>query len=49
VETERQLNLLSTHGCDEMQGYHFMMPAALAQLEAMLREGRRLKRSVGPG
>ena len=49
VETEGQLDFLSTHACDEMQGYYFMMPSAPAQLEAMLREGRRLKRSRVPG
>jgi EAL domain-containing protein (putative c-di-GMP-specific phosphodiesterase class I)/CheY-like chemotaxis protein len=46
VETEGQLNFLSSHACDEMQGYYFAKPAAPAELEAMLREGRRLKRSA---
>jgi len=46
VETEGQLNFLSSHACDEMQGYYFAKPAAPAELEAMLREGRRLRRSA---
>ena len=47
VETESQLNFLSTHACDEMQGYYFAEPAAAAEIEVMLREGRRLRRSAG--
>jgi diguanylate cyclase (GGDEF)-like protein/PAS domain S-box-containing protein len=47
VETESQLNFLSTHACDEMQGYYFSEPAPAAEIEAMLREGRRLRRSAG--
>jgi CheY-like chemotaxis protein len=47
VETESQLNFLATHGCDEMQGYYFARPAAPDEIEAMLREGRRLQRSAG--
>ena len=47
VETESQLNFLSTHACDEMQGYYFSEPAAAAEIEVMLREGRRLRRSAG--
>jgi EAL domain-containing protein (putative c-di-GMP-specific phosphodiesterase class I)/CheY-like chemotaxis protein len=46
VETESQLNFLSTHACDEMQGYYFAEPAAAAEIEVMLRAGRRLRRSV---
>jgi len=45
VETEDQLDFLSSHACDEMQGYYFAKPAAPAEMGAMLREGRRLKRS----
>jgi EAL domain-containing protein (putative c-di-GMP-specific phosphodiesterase class I)/CheY-like chemotaxis protein len=45
VETEAQLNLLALHACDEMQGYYFSRPVPAAELEAMLREGRRLTRS----
>jgi CheY-like chemotaxis protein len=49
VETEAQLNLLALHSCDEMQGYYFSKPVAAAELEAMLRAGRRLARSAGAG
>lgn len=45
VETEAQLNFLALHSCDEMQGYYFSRPVAAEELEAMLREGRRLTRS----
>jgi diguanylate cyclase (GGDEF)-like protein len=45
VETEGQLNLLALHSCDEMQGYYFSRPVSAAELETMLREDRRLKRS----
>jgi diguanylate cyclase (GGDEF)-like protein/PAS domain S-box-containing protein len=45
VETEEQVNLLALHGCDEMQGYYFSKPVPPAEVEAMVREGRRLKRS----
>ena len=47
VETEDQLNFLSSHSCDEIQGYYFAKPVAPAELEAMLREDWRLKRSAG--
>jgi diguanylate cyclase (GGDEF)-like protein/PAS domain S-box-containing protein len=50
VETEAQLNLLALHSCDEMQGYYFSRPVAAAELEAMLRDGRRLTRThIGAG
>jgi diguanylate cyclase (GGDEF)-like protein/PAS domain S-box-containing protein len=42
VETEGQLNFLSLHCCDEMQGFYFAKPAAPAECEALLRQGRRL-------
>jgi diguanylate cyclase (GGDEF)-like protein/PAS domain S-box-containing protein len=42
VETEGQLNFLSMHACDEMQGYYFSRPVPPSECEAMLREGRRL-------
>jgi diguanylate cyclase (GGDEF)-like protein/PAS domain S-box-containing protein len=45
VETKAQLDLLAQHSCDQMQGYYFSRPVAPAELEAMLREGRRLPRS----
>ena len=45
VETEAQLDLLALYGCDQMQGYYFSKPVPAANLESMLREGRRLARS----
>jgi len=42
VETEAQLNFLRTHGCDEMQGFYFSKPLAVADFEQLLREGRKL-------
>src|SRR5712691_7828896 len=46
VETEGQLNFLSMHACDEMQGYYFSRPVPPSECEAMLREGRRLSLSA---
>jgi EAL domain-containing protein (putative c-di-GMP-specific phosphodiesterase class I)/CheY-like chemotaxis protein len=46
VETEGQLNFLSMHSCDEMQGYYFSKPVAPGECEAMLRQGRRLNFST---
>ncbi len=46
VETEGQLNFLSMHACDEMQGYYFSRPLPPSECEAMLREGRRLSLST---
>ena len=46
VETEGQLNFLSTHACDEMQGFYFSRPVAPSECEDMLREGRRLSLSA---
>ncbi len=43
VETEGQLNFLSMHACDEMQGYYFSRPVPPSECEAMMREGRRLR------
>jgi EAL domain-containing protein (putative c-di-GMP-specific phosphodiesterase class I)/FixJ family two-component response regulator len=40
VETEGQLSLLSTHGCDLIQGYFFSRPVPAAAIEAMVRERR---------
>jgi PAS domain S-box-containing protein/diguanylate cyclase (GGDEF)-like protein len=42
VETEGQLNLLISNGCDLMQGYIFSKPLPPAQLEQLLRSGTRL-------
>ena len=46
VETDGQLNFLSRHACDEMQGYYFSKPVAPGECEAMLRRGRRLNFST---
>jgi diguanylate cyclase (GGDEF)-like protein/PAS domain S-box-containing protein len=46
VETEGQLNFLSMHACDEMQGYYFSRPVPPSECEAMMREGRRLSLSA---
>ncbi len=43
VETEAQLDFLSAHGCDEMQGYYFARPLAVTDCTQALMEGRRLK------
>ena len=45
VETVAQLNFLALHSCDEMQGHYFSRPVPAAELEGMLRDGRRLVRS----
>jgi len=37
VETAEQLDFLRSHGCDEMQGYHFSRPVPEDQLLRMLR------------
>jgi EAL domain-containing protein (putative c-di-GMP-specific phosphodiesterase class I) len=36
IETEQQLQLLRTHGCDEGQGYLFARPSPAAKIPAML-------------
>src|SRR5882762_9587174 len=46
VETEGQLNFLSLHACDEMQGYYFSKPVVPSECEEMLRQGRRLAFSL---
>ncbi len=43
VESESQLSFLYRADCDEMQGYLFSRPVAAAELEALLKEGRRLQ------
>jgi diguanylate cyclase (GGDEF)-like protein len=40
VETREQLEFLSRHGCDEIQGYYFSQPLGIAALLDMLREHR---------
>jgi diguanylate cyclase (GGDEF)-like protein/PAS domain S-box-containing protein len=42
VETAAQLAYLRRHHCDHIQGYYFSPPAALLEVEQMLREGKRL-------
>jgi len=42
VETVGQLRQLIGLGCDEMQGYYFGRPVVPAQLEELLRSGKRL-------
>jgi diguanylate cyclase (GGDEF)-like protein/PAS domain S-box-containing protein len=37
VETEMQLAFLTTHGCDEVQGYYFAKPMPSVEFEAFLR------------
>lgn len=36
VETETQLDFLKTHGCDEVQGYHYSRPLEAQDFEAFL-------------
>ena len=38
VETAEQMEILTTLGCDEAQGYYFARPLTLAEAEAILRE-----------
>jgi diguanylate cyclase (GGDEF)-like protein/PAS domain S-box-containing protein len=44
VETSSQLAFLSSHGCDQMQGYYFSRPVPAAEVTEMLCENRRLER-----
>ena len=37
VETETQLDFLKTHGCDEVQGYHYSRPLEARDFEAFLK------------
>ena len=43
VETEAQLDFLSTHHCNEIQGFYFARPLPVADCTLTLTEGRRLK------
>ncbi|NRF67004.1 EAL domain-containing protein [Aquincola sp. S2] len=45
VESEDQLQFLRAQGCDEMQGYYFAKPLAIADCTRALVEDRRLPRS----
>ncbi|OBV38408.1 GGDEF/EAL domain-containing response regulator [Janthinobacterium psychrotolerans] len=38
VETREQVDFLTRHGCDEMQGYYFSRPLAVDAFTALLRE-----------
>jgi len=42
VETEGQLQLLRTNGCDEMQGFYFSLPLPAEDFMAMLLAGKQL-------
>ena len=42
VETREQVDFLTRHGCDEMQGYYFSRPLAVEAFTALLREQRPL-------
>lgn len=42
VETESQLNYLSAHYCDEIQGYFFSKPLPAPEFEKLLREKKQL-------
>jgi diguanylate cyclase (GGDEF)-like protein/PAS domain S-box-containing protein len=43
VETREQMEFLTRHGCDEMQGYYFSRPVDVAAFTALLRERRCLQ------
>jgi EAL domain-containing protein (putative c-di-GMP-specific phosphodiesterase class I) len=42
VETAEHCKFLRLNRCDEIQGYYFSRPVPAAEMEAMLRSGRRL-------
>ena len=46
VETREQVDFLTEHGCDEMQGYFFSRPLAAEAFTALLRERRTLAVTV---
>lgn len=46
VETEAQLALLSSNGCDEIQGYYFSRPVPAEEAGDLLRAGRRLPEAL---
>jgi diguanylate cyclase (GGDEF)-like protein/PAS domain S-box-containing protein len=48
VETEAQLEYLKRRGCDEVQGHVYGMAAPRADVEAMLRTGRRIFPQTAP-
>jgi diguanylate cyclase (GGDEF)-like protein/PAS domain S-box-containing protein len=47
VETASQLSFLSSHGCDQMQGYYFARPLPANEVTQMLQENRQLQRPEG--
>lgn len=49
VEEPAQLEFLRREGCDAVQGFLLSRPVPLADLETMLREGRRIGEAVRPG
>ncbi|HZV65085.1 MAG TPA: EAL domain-containing protein [Telluria sp.] len=49
VETASQLAFLRRHHCDQIQGYFFSRPLALAELEQLLRDDLRLQLPVQAG
>lgn len=44
VETDRQLNFLRKHGCDQVQGFYFARPMEAEQTTSALRNNLRLSR-----
>lgn len=48
VETQGQLDYLTRHGCDEIQGYYFSPPIPGEEAMQLLREGRHLPAGMGP-
>jgi diguanylate cyclase (GGDEF)-like protein/PAS domain S-box-containing protein len=48
VESAAQLEFLRSHGCDEMQGYHFSRPVPAQEFERMMKGGRALAPAVQP-
>lgn len=46
VETEKQLEFLYSHFCNEMQGFYFSHPLPAESFELLLWENRRLPRSL---
>ncbi|HEV7799482.1 MAG TPA: EAL domain-containing protein, partial [Burkholderiales bacterium] len=47
VETASQLAFLTSHDCDQMQGYYFSRAVPEAEMTDMLRQNRRLQRPCG--
>jgi diguanylate cyclase (GGDEF)-like protein/PAS domain S-box-containing protein len=47
VQTASQLSFLTSHDCDQMQGYYFSRAVPQSEMTDMLRQNRRLQRSSG--